>query len=510
MQVPSFILEHSNIKDSKSWHFYLLIAWWASLYTVMNISIVLFLQYALKSIALAGAALAVWSCFALLFDWVFSYIQKVFSTRTLFLSSIVWMMFSIILFMLGVNIALVFIATIFFRISFDLCDITAVSSILSKSLPAEYGQNLSYKQLAQWLWMISWLVISAILFKASYLIESTAKTGADFINVENSFITTLFMMKVSILILLIVLFCFAFLLFDKNILHLSKDNILYSFQKLEADTIDNLKHKYTEIVKNVREKISKPNQITLKSNKSKLNTKELLWELTWAIKTSISFFTKRPLNLGLVWSITVMSIFSYWDTFLMTFLPIFFTEVLQTQQWFLKWMPGSLLLLIFILPVLWLLPIVAKKADKMGRSTFMIFGMILTAFSCLVIGMISKSNFTIIFLAGFGISFGYLFAMSSAKANTAAKISEFLAVENDKKEIDSHSSAWPMSLIDNVGNIIWPLVGGIMIYLFGFQGFLLIFAVFLIIIIISTMKRYNKITGHSYVFQSPVKLTDNK
>ena len=135
----------------------------------------------------------------------------------------------------------------------------------------------------------------------------------------------------------------------------------------------------------------------------------------------------------------------------------------------------------------------------------MILGLIITAISTMVAGITPLSAFSIIIIAGFGIAFGYLFGMSSGKAQCASKLNEFLAVEKHTTKIDSNASAGPIMLIDNIGNIIGPLFGSGMIYIFGFQGFFIVFALGVTALIIFSFKNFTRITGHEYVFQSPVK-----
>lgn len=507
MQVPGYILAHTNIKDSKVWHFYLLLSGWACIYTVMNVSVVLFLTESLGNIFLAGLALSIGSFFSMMFDGVFSYFQKIFSSRNLFLCSIIGMILAVTLFMIPMTWA-AYIAAIFFRISFDLCDITAISYILAKSLPAEYGQNLSYKQLSQGIGMIFGFIVSAVLVKASYFIGTAGESLEKLIvSSQGTFLTTLFFMKLFLLILLGLLWFMSFILFDKEVENMSKEYLISSFQKLEAETIEELKQASTKVVKNIPGKINpEKNQIELKSTNAKISIdkKEILAELLSAASRIISVFRKKPRNISLIWSMTIMGIFSYWDTFLATFLPIFLTQILKHQSGFIQDIPGSLMMLFFILPVLGLLPFVAKLGDKYGRYYFMLTGLILTSFSCVMIGFIYDSSLITMTIAGFGISIGYLFAMSTAKAQTAEKMNEFYAVSNNQQEIDSNVSAGPIMLIDNIGNIIGPLVGSALIAAVGFQGFFIVFSIAMLILLFFSLKNFARISGNEYVFQSPI------
>lgn len=516
MKVPGFVLSRTNIKDAKIWHFYLLMAGWACVYTTMNVAIILFLQEALGNLFWAGLALSIGSVFALLFDGVFSYLQKIVTSRVLFMTSIFGMVLSVFLFFITFdNWLFVYLAAILFRISFDLCDITAVSYILAESLPAEYGQNLSYKQLAQGIGMISGFLVSAIILATSYFVGDLAtvvvdKTSEMFNqNLENQFFAALFFVKVFLLILLICLWFAAYLLFDRDAMDLTRKSIVNSFQELEADTIGELKKKTAKIVHNIpgfrshevgNEEIS----IVSTNIKSSFDFRATFSELGSAITDMVLVFSKRPVNVPLIWSLSIMCIFSYWDTFLGTFMPIFFTEVLRQQDSWLQNVPGSILMFIFIVPVLGLLPIVAKWGDNHGRHYLITTGLVLTMLSALAVGIVSPKLFFIFFIAGFGVSFGYLFVMSAVRANTAAKLNEFLAMERKGGKIDSNAFAGSMMLTDNIGNIIGTLLGGALISSIGFQGFFILFAILLFGILVVTVKKYSKITGFVYVFQSPV------
>lgn len=461
-------MKHTSIHDSKMWHFYVVLIGWATIYTTMNISVVLFLHEILGSIFLAGLALAIGSIFSLLFDGLFSAFQKVFVSRTLFLTSILGMILAVFLFLVGQGAFIAFVAAIFFRVAFDLCDITATNYVLARSQPKNYGQNLSYKQFSQGIGMILGLAVSAILMSAAYfvgeitstVIDETAKVVSLEIQSEE-FLTTLFIMKIFLLAFLAALWIFAYMLFDKEVERISKKEILQTIGSVKREMLETISfRKHRE-----------------KEKKERIDFGKIFLDFTDSIKTFFLIFRKKPIDAPLVWSLGVMAFFSYWDTFLATFMPIFFTEVLREQEGWLQHIPGSLLMLIFILPILALLPFVAKLGDKIGREFFMITGIVLTALFSFVIGIVSTEAFFILFLAGFGIGLGYLFGMSSAKAQAAFKMNAFVAKTNPKKNSDnSDASAGHIMLVDNVGNIIGPMLGGFLIQFLEFRGFFLLFA----------------------------------
>lgn len=488
MQVPEIIERNSTIKSAQMWHFYVLLSGWSSINTVMNVSIVLFLNEALDSIFLAGLALSLGSVFSMLFDGLFSALQKVLSPRTLFLSSIVGILIAVLLFILSLNPFFVFLAAIFFRVSFDLYDITAMSYVLGKSDPKQYGQNLSYKQLSQGIGMIIGLVLSAVLLGAAYFIGGTANAVADKVTDAQleQFFSSLFLLKVFLVILLGLLFLVAYALFDREEGDINKTTLYAAADEVKKEMLQ----KYSSVKQAIRHPFSKKKKENRKSHpEKKMTAKEVFSELTGSFRDMTLVLLKKPKEIALLWSMGVMGIFSYWDTFLATFLPIFFTEVLRAQSGWLQDLPGSLLLLLFILPVLGFLPIVAKMGDKYGRSYFMMAGLLLTIIATFIAGIVSMKSFGILIFAGFGIAFGYLFGMSSAKAQAASELNHFLSKAKNKTKIDPNASAGPIMLVDNVGNIIGPALGGLMIQLMGFQGFFVFFSILLSLLLAWTIWR---------------------
>lgn len=497
MQIPSIIANHTNIKNEKLWHFYLLLGSWASINTVMNVSVVLFLNESLNSIFLAGLALSIGSVFSMLFDGLFSALQKSFPARTLFLASIVGIMIAIFFFLISIHPVLAFIAAIFFRVSFDLYDITAMSYILGRSTPDGYGENLSYKQLAQGLGMIFGLVLSAVLLGAAYFIGDTANAVADKITDAqiDQFFSSLFLLKLFLVALLVILFLIAYILFDTEGTKVNKSALFIAARELKTSGI--------EKIRNAKKKIFHPFHKKEKREKEqkKMTAKEVFNELTGSMKDIKKVLFAKPRQISLLWAMGIMGIFSYWDTFLATFLPIFFTEVLRAQDGWLQNIPGSLLLLVFILPVLGFLPIVAKMGDKYGRYYFMMAGIFITAIASLVAGFASIESFGILMAAGFAIAFGYLFGMSSGKAQAASTLNTFLKSSSKKEEKDDfplfadeinkterkedndmNASAGPIMLVDNMGNIIGPALGGLMIDAIEFQGFFILFGFLLLLL----------------------------
>lgn len=509
MQVPSFILKHTEIKGEKMWHFYLLIAWWTAAYTAMSISVLLFLEHAFWSLFVAWLAIAIWNSVSFFLDWFITSLQTRFHSRTLFLAWIGWMVISIIFFILFSNVVFVFLAAMFFSVSFDVVDITSMSYIMAKSLPANYWQNLSYKETARWIWLLFWLLISWIVIWASYFIwdiwDWAIKMTAEMLKIQNAnFETWLFISQLLLLALLLWLYFFAFILFDKNVKVLSKDYVIASFQELKSATLDWFRNSAISVTKKTLEKLEPwKNEIELKSSweKKSINWKEIFSEISSWIILLKEIFSKKSKNFSLFWLIIVITIFSYWDTFLGTYLPLFFTEFLKAQSWWLKNIPWSILSLILILPVLGFYPIMAKMWDKIWRFKFIYWWLWATAIAVFLMWILDYSLFLTFIFLGLVLSTAYVAVMATIKAETAWKINEFVAVERWQNEIDTNISAWPLMMTNNFWNIIWPVFWWLFIDWMWFQGYFILFWSILLIFFAYSIFKMKKITSPSYVFE---------
>ncbi len=513
MKVPAFISQKTTIKTEKMWQFYVSIALWAVVYTTMNVSIVIFLEQQFGSYLLAGLAIATGNFFSMFFDIPFNYLQKIFTARKLFLASIISVTFSIALFiflLLTVDSAFfkvtyLFIATIIFSVSYDLYNITVTSYVMAESSPSQYGQNLSYKQLAQAVGLVGGLVISAVLIFMANLVQSTAEFAGAEID-HTPFLAATSLVLLFLFCLLIVLFIFALYVFDKEDVDLKFTNILEEFPSNLSAGFRSSAIKTIDLVENNLEKLKKqlePNQVYMESTKQK---KSFLWqeikeELATNVKSIIAIFSSKNKNYSLIWGTVVMTIFSFWDTYLVTFQPAFMNEVMQKQQgeiWSI--LPGNIVFLIILLPAFFLLAPFAKLGDKYGKDFFVMFGMFLTSISCLIMGLINLNMFIWVIIAGWGLAMGYAGAMSCVKASFAVKFNEYIAVYKKNNTIDSNASAGPMMMVENFGNIIGPLIGGAVISLMSFQVFFILFGTMLGVLTFFSFLKFEQITAPPYVF----------
>lgn len=514
MKVPAFISQKTTINTEKMWQFYLSVSLWSVVYATMNVSIVIFLAGQLDSYFLAGFALALGNFCSMFFDIPFNYLQKIFSSRNLFLASIISVASSILLFIfllllvdtIFFKVIFLFIATIIFSVSYDLYNITVTSYVMAESSPSQYGQNLSYKQLAQAAGLVGGLVISAVLIFMANLVQSTAEfAGAEIDHAP--FLAATSLVLLFLFCLLVLLFVFALYVFDKENVELDFKNTLEEFPSTLSAGFRSGAIQTIDFVENNLEKLKKqlkPNQVYMESTKKK---KSFLWreikeELSVNIKSIAAIFTAENKNYSLIWGTVVMTIFSFWDTYLATFQPAFMNEVMQAQTKgsLLAMVPGNIIFLIMLLPAFLLLTAFAKLGDKFGKDYFVLFGLLLTSIGCLILGAVKLTMFFWILIAGWLIAIGYAGGMSCVKASFATKFNEYIAIYKKQNTIDSNASAGPMMMVENFGNIIGPLLGGAIISFMSFQTFFILFGVMLSVLTVFSFIYFKRITAPPYVF----------
>jgi len=517
MKVPAFISQKTTIKTEKMWQFYLSVALWSVVYATMNVSIVVFLEQQFGSYFLAGLAIAIGNFCSMFFDIPFNYLQKIFSARKLFLTSIISVASAILLFIflvlfidsVWIKMIFLFLATIIFSVSYDLYNITVTSYVMEKSSPAQYGQNLSYKQLAQAVGLIGGLIVSAVLIFAANVVQNTAEFAGAEVD-HSAFLAATSVVLLFLFCLLIVLFVFALFVFDKEDVDANFRNVLEEFPSNLSAGFRTGAIKTIDMMENNLEKLKdhlKPNQVYIESTQKK---KSFMWteikrELSTNLSSIISIFTAKQKNYSLLWGTVVMTIFSFWDTYLATFQPAFMNDVMQEQKneiWGI--LPGNIVFLIILLPAFFLLTPFAKWGDKYGKDFFVILGMLLTAVSCLLMGWIDLTMFVWILFAGWGLAIGYAAAISCVKASFATKFNEYIAIYQKKNTIDSNASAGPMMMVENFGNIIGPLLGGAIISLMSFQVFFILFGLMMLILTFLSFLNFKKITAPPYIFPDSV------
>jgi len=470
------------------WHFYLTATIWISAYTLFAYSVVIFLHERLESELWVGLFLAIGSIIAIFMDIPFGYLQKIFKPRSLLISATILMMICVGIFLIARN-PIIFIlgAAILYGISHDLYDVTMISYILNNSIPAHYGENISQRSVAEALGIVFGLLFSGALL---YFGATTAQIG----------------LEIILAIAIIVIFIFFDRSKEKKIKLPTeiKKTITHTVQNLTADTIKGLKVaaiKVIDITENGYKSLKDATQgkkiILKKLTPKKAN---LFSKMGTDFKESFSsigsIFLGNKVNIPLLWSMIILLIFSFWDTFVITFEPLFLNTFLKEIDLPRFVTTGSIMTL-FLMPLFALLLPFSKIADKYGRHKIIIFGLLTSGISMIFFGL--ATNLGILIVSGMSNSIGYAAIMPSVQAMFAEKFNEHVAIINNRSEIDTNTSAAPLKMIINLGNVIGQIAGGILIFAFGFNIFFIIFGVFIIGVLIFSISIYSKLKKPPFI-----------
>ncbi len=488
MQIPSFILKKTNISTERIFHFYVSAALWIAAYTLFAYTIVIFLNERLQSELWVGIFLGLGSAIAIMLDIPFGYLQKVFKPRTMLTAATIGLILTVGIFLFAYqNILFIFVAAVLYGVSHDLYDVTMLSYIFNNSLPAQYGQNISQRSVAEAMGIVVGLIFSGFLLAFG---PFTAQLGLIAILIASLFV--------------------VLLIFDKDSKSEEvkkkeeKEPFTHTMQILASDSVKGLKTTAITVI-DITEKSLESIKQTIQKGKIILKplepSKEGMAGKMWAeLKESFaglgSIVSGEKFNFPLMWGMIILLLFSFWDTFVITFEPLFLAKFLAGKN-FPRILTGGIIMTLFILPLFGLLIPFSKMADKYGRHKFMIMGLCISGVSLFFFGQAESLWFLI--LMGMTNSVGYAAVMPSAQAWFAEKYNEHVALSSKKDEIDANNSAAPLKMLVNLGNVFGQATGGLLIWMFGFNAFFIIFGIILFSMAVFSIVSYRYIKKPPYV-----------
>lgn len=481
MNTVGYILKRTNITTGNQMIYYFSAILWTLVYTVLSFSLALILASHL-SIFFVGLFTGLSSLFAIFIDIPFGYAQKIFRPRTLMVMSSLMVMATILIFIGSAQIILLaFLATTLYGLGHDLYDITAMTYIFKKSPPEEYSQNISQKNVAEALGVLVGLGLSSLI----------ALSG----------IPELWILLV--LSLLVSYSIFAF--FDKAEFEVPVSEMdanvfkgQFNLQDIGTHLKDFLVSSTIQALisletgaKAVREKLEPTKTLVLKPvQKEKYSENALIKEFKDAWTGIKGIFTP-VIKWPLLWSGLITLFFSLWDTFIITFQPIFITKIVVVENHLNPGFAGIIIGL-FIIPLFVFQVPFAKLADKWGKHFFMIGGLIFSIISMAMFGIFT--DVFMVILGGFLNSIGYSASFPSAQAFFAQRFQENYAVVHSTQTMDANVSAAPLKLILNIGNVFARVLGGILIALLSFRPTFLFMGLIVLTIFLLSLIMYKAIT----------------
>jgi MFS family permease len=475
MSAASFILKRTNITTGKQLLFYTTAMVWVMSYTLLAFSVSLILSEKL-SVFWIGLFMSLTDFISIFADVPIGFFQKIFSQRTLLLLSVLALIITTAIFIGGQSMIFVtFIAVLIYGLARDLYDITMLTYIFQNAHPESYSQDISQRNVAEALGLLGGLAITTLLNFTRVLFDPLWFTVLAFV-VTGIFIALFFnktQYDISVTDLDTKMFTNA--LTAQEVMANMKD-FWVSKKKIQIDNIG-------EAQKALQDKMDQGNVIALKPiQKQQFEQESFSKELKESIQGVFSIVS--PPKAPLIWSSLVIGFFSFWDTFVVTFQPIYIAKDVVAVA---KMNPAYTYIIISVLVIpLFLCQVpFSKLADKFGRPLFMFIGIAMTAAS--VYGFTISNDVMWTILMGLINSMGYAAAFPVGQAFFAQRFQENYAIIHNTQTMDTNVSAGPLKMILNFGNVFGSLVGGALIAALGFKTGFLFIAGFLVVMFLVSL-----------------------
>lgn len=491
--MSNFVSLESNFDLIRRKNFF--IYWFISSFVWMcfHFTLVFFFWLQLGSVLLVGIFLWFWNFVSFLVDSPVWVLQKYFSAKKLFVMSAIFMLVVSVIFLyfihtattldsiswdffstemlkklLGsiMNLSLLLISVILYWIIKELSDVTSLSYIMNNADPSEYAELLSKNGIFSWIWSLTWLVISW------------------FILLFNSFIA------VSVLVIIVVFFiAFIVIYFDNSKQTINID--ISQIKKLKfispKETLESVKqYTVTQIQKTDFAKLTqwvkyiflKPLEI-----RKEINWKDIYHITKLDIKSFINILFKPPYSHKLIMLSSIIIFFWFWDTFVITFLIKFLDKILNNSDNILvqtKLMTWYVFIAILAIPAYWLQLKFISLSKKIWNFLIIFFWVILSWISIFLFWF--SSGFWVILFLWIINSIWYAAAMPLAQWDFSEEYNNVYAVKNNLSEIDSNASSSPLKMILNLANVIWLLLGWLLVFVLWFNATFVIFWIFLMVL----------------------------
>jgi Major Facilitator Superfamily len=479
---PVMITANRALSGIRLRNFYITNGFQGFVWMIFHFSVVFFFTFQLKSVALVGIFLGIANAIAFFIDIPVGILQKYYSTKKLFILSGISQLIAVGIFFnfiygifniagdiipsLGsdalktskdwffswaINWILILVASFCYGLSKEINDISTFGYILSNSNPSEYQKILARNNITYWIWSLLWLLLSWVILSVN---------------------PTFAVISLAIIISLFLYFTSRF--FDNDNETIVASDIVSFTIAIKKINKENVHEYITERISAIDlSKVIENSKYIFLKPKQKTNSKIKIGEFVAETKTTAMVIWKimshMPIYIIIYWTMTLVLIFGFWDTFASTFLIDFLDKIKP-------WM--SYVLLAFIaIPALGLQEIAGKISQKIGVKTVAFIGLGLSGISLIAMWIYSltKPDPVIIIVFALINSLWYACGMSLGQNGFLETYNKVYAEYMWLKEIDSNASAWPMKILQNLANVIGLVFGWIILWILGYTGFFIIF-----------------------------------
>lgn len=499
----NFVWVSSDSKDIKLKN--LLIVWIfiGFISILFHFTVVFFFWLVLKSIILVWIFLAFWNLVSLLFDIPFWVLQKYINSKTFMIIGWIMVFLAILIFFKFVfidwiwvemwtpeepanwftmftekflNFILLLLAATFYGLISEAFWVTSFAYILDNCSPSEYAKYLSRYNIFSWGGRMLWLIFSWILLA----------------------------MNIKIALIIFIILTIFFILFVIVYFDNWKDTI--RFEDIKNVKFESFKIDLWKAQKKISKMITKENLVELTKDtkviflkpleiKNSIDFKEVYDYTILNFKRFFNIIFKMPRNLMMFWIFFILMQFSFWDTFVSTFLIDFLQKLLEdpenpfSNMEFVTW---YVLLWVIALPAFVFQDMFIKLWKKVWNFKILMFWAILSWVSLFLFGFFA-SKLAMILILGLLNSVWYAAVMWVWQWLFSERYNVLYAVKNNLKQIDSTVSAAPLKIVLNLANVVWLLTGSAIVSIIWYRWFFFIFGGLLIWLFVYSILNYKAI-----------------
>lgn len=462
-------------------NFYITNAFQGFVWMIFHFSVVFFFTFQIQSVALVGIFLGIANFIAFLVDIPVGLVQRYYSTKKLFLFSaflqliaigiffnFIYNVFSIASGVTGViapegiqegidwffgsaiNWIGILVASMCYGLAKEINDISTYGYILSNANPKDYVTILARNNITYGLGSLLGLILSWVIlsFSPTFAVIALALIIVGFIAFTNRF-------------------------FDNSNETIEAKDIQSFTVWVKKLNTENVREYMTSTISKVDlpKILAEGKYIFLKpkqKSETKLNWKELAQETKTTGIVIWKIMLHTPPYMVLYWTMSLVLVFGFWDTFASTFLIDFLDEI--KPGW------SYILLALIAVPAMGLQELMSKLAEKIGIKMVAYIGFALSGLSLIAMGISSLISGPVMFLACAIInSVGYAAGMALGQNQFLENYNRIYAKTMNLKEIDSNASAGPMKILQNMANVFGLVFGWLILGLLGYVGFFIVF-----------------------------------
>jgi hypothetical protein len=495
---PIVISAQTGLDGYRLRNFYITNSFQGFVWMIFHFSVVFFFWFLLNNIALVGIFLGLANLIAFGIDIPLWIIQRYVPTRRMFIIAaisqliatgiffaFIFKVFWLIQWVVGVavpidmlksgtdwffwsplNMLWVIIAAICYGVTKEINDISTYWYILSHANPSEYATILARNNITFGIGSLCGLILSGVIL---------------------SFSPAFAVVVLGIIIFWFLVFTIKF--FDNSMDSVNITDITDFRISIQKWNTEHVREYITETVKKVDiEKVVNGAKYLMLKPKQTTQDIKIPWKNIYIsskkeFKIIWEICMHKPMHTSLLWTMTLVLTFGFWDTFASSFLLDFLNDIKPGWSYILLamiWIPGIILQ-----------ESASNLAAKIGIKTVGIIGLALSWWSLILMGIFSMfdsmSPFLILGLALIN-SLGYACGMSTGQNKFLDTYNRIYAQHEGLTEINANASSGPMKVIQNLANVFGLTIGWILL-MFGFSAFFIMFWFVIIGVLVWTINQ---------------------